>query len=277
MNAAGIVLYNPDIQRLKENIDAIKSQVDYLILINNGSSNSEAILEMMKSYSDVIYVSNSINRGIAVALNQIVFKAAECNCEWVLTLDQDSVCHLDLISAYNAVIYETKGIALLSCLIEDRNVEFQLNETETVEDIGYCITSGTYTNVPIVQSVGGFDEKMFIDMVDYDICYAVRNAGYRVARLNKIGLLHEVGKSEKRYLLGKAFVIFNHAPMRKYYWVRNSIYLMRKYRLNRMKNYRRILGRILETILFENNKLEKIKAEFKGLIDGYRMEIGRGS
>ncbi len=34
--AAGIVSYNPDIKRFKENIDSILSQVDKLIIIENG-------------------------------------------------------------------------------------------------------------------------------------------------------------------------------------------------------------------------------------------------
>lgn len=275
MNAAGIVLYNPDIHRLKENIDAIKNQVDTLILIDNGSSNSADIVTMLRDYPSVVYASNGMNCGIAVALNQIIEKAAENHCKWVLTLDQDSVCYPELVDNYNTVIKKEEGIALLSCLIKDRNVEYQLVEAETVEEIDYCITSGTYTNVSIIQSIGGFDEKMFIDMVDYDICYAIRKAGYKVARLNRIGILHEVGKSEKRHFLGKTFVVFNHTPIRKYYWVRNSIYLMRKYRLNRLKNYKRILGRMVETILFETNKTHKIKAELRGLIDGYKMEIER--
>lgn len=36
---AGIVLYNPEIGRLQENIDAIYQQVDTVLLIENGSSN----------------------------------------------------------------------------------------------------------------------------------------------------------------------------------------------------------------------------------------------
>ena len=38
MIIAGIVLYNPDISRLKENISAIRPQVDKVVLIENGSS-----------------------------------------------------------------------------------------------------------------------------------------------------------------------------------------------------------------------------------------------
>ena len=37
--SAGIVLFNPNIERLNENIQAIVGQVDRVILFDNGSSN----------------------------------------------------------------------------------------------------------------------------------------------------------------------------------------------------------------------------------------------
>ena len=49
MTAAGIVLYNPDVERLHENINGIINQVDALILIDNGSDN---IKEIENKYND---------------------------------------------------------------------------------------------------------------------------------------------------------------------------------------------------------------------------------
>ena len=40
---AGIVLFNPEINRLKENITHILGQVNQLILVDNGSNNKEEI------------------------------------------------------------------------------------------------------------------------------------------------------------------------------------------------------------------------------------------
>mgnify|MGYP002236335699 FL=1 len=44
--------YNPDIKRFKENIDSILSQVDKLIIIENGSKDSEEIIKIIKSYDE---------------------------------------------------------------------------------------------------------------------------------------------------------------------------------------------------------------------------------
>ena len=74
-HAAGIVLYNPDINRLEENISAIAPQVSELILIDNGSKNIDEIAELTAKYDNITYVRNDDNYGIAKALDQIIDKA----------------------------------------------------------------------------------------------------------------------------------------------------------------------------------------------------------
>lgn len=53
-------------------------------------------------------------------------------------------------------------------------------------------------NLSVWQSVGGFCEEMFIDSVDFDICYLIKENGYKILRTNETALLHEVGKSQKK-------------------------------------------------------------------------------
>ena len=41
---AGIVTFNPDIDRLVRNVNSIKNQVDQVVLVDNGSNEMEMIL-----------------------------------------------------------------------------------------------------------------------------------------------------------------------------------------------------------------------------------------
>ena len=41
--AGGIILYNPDLKRLKENITAVINQVELLFIVDNGSKNINLI------------------------------------------------------------------------------------------------------------------------------------------------------------------------------------------------------------------------------------------
>lgn len=95
---AGIVLYNPDLLRLNENISAIYNQVDKLVVVDNGSNNIELVKKLCMKYSNICLIENNENKGISVALNQIMNTALKFNSEWTLLLDQDSVCPSGIIS-----------------------------------------------------------------------------------------------------------------------------------------------------------------------------------
>ena len=247
-HAAGIVLFNPDIKRLEENISAISPQVKDVILVDNGSKNADGISSLISRFDNITYIGNADNMGIAKALNQIVEKADELGAKWVLTLDQDTVCKPDI----------------------DRSVKVDFGLTAPYVKDSFCITSGAFNNIRCIKAVGGFDEKLFIDMVDYDICYALTRSGYKIIRMNYVGFLHEVGRSVTKRFFGKDIIIFNHSPLRKYYWARNSIYLKRKYKLG-LSADKRVINRIIQTVLYETDKVSKLKSMLKGIIDGYRL------
>lgn len=101
---AGIVLYNPDIVRLRENVNAIISQVDMLFLQDNGSENISEVEALIGGLPRVVLLKSSRNMGIAWALNQLCEQATADNYCWILTLDQDSVCPEGIIVTYSAYL-----------------------------------------------------------------------------------------------------------------------------------------------------------------------------
>lgn len=277
MIIAGIVLFNPNITRLNENINSVINQVDKVVLINNASSNFNDVITCISNYKKCYLINNDSNLGIATALNQLVNYAYKQGCDWVLTLDQDSVCKPNLLNYYKEYINAEK-VAMMSCLIKDRN--FSLEEDQgcngEFDYIKTCITSGSFLNVKRCMEVGGFDNKMFIDRVDTDMCYTLREHGYKVIKVNYLGLLHEVGyKTRTKRILGKEVVIFNHSAFRSYYIIRNAIYFVRKHKkyINVRRTYFSAYRRILVFIFFEDDKWKKFKASIRGLIDGHIMKI----
>lgn len=84
---AGIVTFNPDLDRLKENVNAILPQVDRVIIFDNGSENRESI---EREYQDrAAIIKSEKNVGIAAALNGLMKKSVELGASWMLSLDQD--------------------------------------------------------------------------------------------------------------------------------------------------------------------------------------------
>ncbi len=268
---AGIVTYEPELQRLKENIDTISYQVSKVFIIDNSSGNVKDIERLAAGYANVDLTKNAQNKGMAGALNQIIAKARENGYLWVITLDQDSVCYKDLVDNYRKYIDDSIG--MLICDVIDRNYEIKKRSPKTpVEDVGKCITSGCLTNVNAVVQSGGFDEKLFMDMVDYDMCYSLREHGYRIVNAHFDGLLHEVGESKKYSILGFEFAVNNHSAERKYTISRNSVYLIKKHRLNPVPEYALIFRRIFTALFFEERKFDKINAIIRGVLDGWKMQ-----
>lgn len=146
--AAGIILFNPELTRLKENIEAIFNQVELIIMIDNNSANIDIVERECSIYNKIILIKNDENRGIAAALNQAMNYCKTNGYKWVITLDQDSICPLNMVEEYQKYL-NIPNVAIVSPTIEDRNKEpIELNKSKIeYEFINKCITSGALTNV----------------------------------------------------------------------------------------------------------------------------------
>jgi len=275
--AAGIVLYNPDIIRLKENINAVLPQVDFVILVDNSSANIEKVESEYCKLNNIFLIKNEKNMGIARALNKIVHFCEQKNCEWVLTLDQDSVIPNNAIENYVKYIHIEK-VGIITLKIIDRNY---LEENSSIskksepkyEYVEKCITSASFINIQLCKKIGYFDEKMFIDLVDFEYCIRLRKAGYKILRLNYITLLHQLGNLQVYSIFGKKIRITNHSEIRDYYYARNSLYYLKKHKDYLIKKdiYSKLLIKTIKILLFERSKKAKLKAIFLGIKEGIKM------
>ncbi len=272
---AGIVLYNPDVNRLKENVSAISSQVEDVILVDNASKNEDEIKEYLKENTTVKYIRFDKNYGIAKGLNRILKYALDNNYDAYVTLDQDSVCREGLVNKYK--YYYSENIGQISCNIFDRNIG-QMDAVEfgsdSVKEIEHCITSGCINNTTAVESCGGYDESLFIDGVDIDLSCNLRKHGYKILCINYDGLMHEFGDGRTINIGNKAISTANHKPWRNYYSRRNMIYVARKYYRGK-KMMRLVAKQILYgvgAIVLEDQKMKRLKYNIKGIVDGLKRK-----
>ena len=126
-----------------------------------------------------------------------------------------------------------------------------------------------------MHNLRGFDNKMFIDYVDYD--YALRCVinNYKIIRMNDVILDHRIGRSVYRKFLWTKIRVANHPAYRKYYIARNIVIYIRRYakNINVMAELLRLFKVFLLTVLYEDNKKEKLKAYFKGIKAGIGYKI----
>lgn len=290
---AGIVLYNPDIKLLKENIEALQDQVDKILLYNNGSKNLTQIKKLSDYYTNVIIEDGRNNKGIAFALNRILDWSQEENYEWVLTMDQDSICDKNLIKEYTNYLQQ-KDVALICPFILNNNKytlseyeRLKLSATTEIYDPVKCITSGCLTNVKIVTHLGGYNEKLFIDCVDVDLNCRVLQAKKRILRVNNTYLIQQMGKGKKISLFEKlqfitgndlfrrAKVVAIYSDKRLYYYSRNSRYIRKKYKMRiRQMSALFIFVYLIYFSLFYPRNRSRIKmwrAIFKGVKDSNNL------
>jgi len=115
-----IVSHNPG-EEFLSNIQSTSSQVDKIVVVNNGSEKlTPDFFQKTKVEKGVYLINNSDNLGQGKALNQGTGWAISQGYEWVLLLDQNSIPEPlmveELIKAYQACPYREKlGIIASNC------------------------------------------------------------------------------------------------------------------------------------------------------------------
>lgn len=273
----GIVLYNPDLQRLSENINSCLQQVDHLVLVDNGSDNINKIKEIYASNDKISFICNKNNNGIAYALNQITDYASKNNFEYFLTLDQDSVMKNNYLKEMIKNIPTSINWGIACPEIIDINLaeekflgSKEISEIKNAKDV---ITSGCIVKTKIAKNIGGFNNDLFIDYVDVDFNQRMLLDGYKIIKIGSAILFHEIGKSEYRRFLGTKILVDNHNAMRRYYITRNRLFFSRKY-FGKKGYYKERFTVFLsewKIIFFEEDKILKIKSVRKGIKDFKNM------
>lgn len=280
---AGIVSYNPDLERLRENVDAIVPQVDRLLIFDNGSNNAISVDENFGGRAQVI--KSAKNLGMAKALNCLAKTAYEGGASDIVLLDQDSIASANLVETESR--FRAEDIGLVSCLIVDRNVERVDADPCFVMEAKRAITSGSMVNLEAWNSVGNYDETLFVDWVDNEFCDNLRFHGYRIFVTYATSILHEMGDQERVFNAPGRDYTHAARSSRGYYrqnypswrWrdrARGQVLAMRKYKGTRIMFdeldmfLRGTVGRIL---FLEKNKAECLRAVWDGAKAAYSLKM----
>ncbi|TDQ38646.1 glycosyltransferase family 2 protein [Aureibacillus halotolerans] len=280
MIVAVIITYNPEIERLKENINAIIKQVDKTIIIDNSSSNIEQVQSLIKDFNIDMF-KNPNNLGIAKAINQGIDYAFKNTYSWILTLDQDSICSENMINEMKNVINndhlnKNLGIVAPNIIGNNFNISSSINNISNPTTV---FTSGSLMNVNMAVSVGGALEKLFIDYVDHEFCLRIKKNGYNIVKISTAQLNHQLGELKKHSFFGRNINTTNHSHIRRYYIYRNFIYVIKRYCIFfpgwcLLELLRKTRG-IITIILFEKQRMTKLKYIAKGLKDGLYSKYSR--
>jgi rhamnosyltransferase len=238
-----VVTYFPDWVRLYERLERLATQVEDIVLIDNGPSDvgdQAMALEPYKCHR----ISLGDNYGIARAQNAGMDWAIAQGATHVMLLDQDSDPAPDMVDRLLEAVAEIarhgEKPAVIAPRFQDERMEklapfFVVDglrvasrwcaEGEKYVPIDAAIASGSLLAAETLKAVGGMREELFVDFVDMEWCMRARSLGYQSYGVCDAVLHHSLGESP-RSLLGRK--VAHHSPLRSYYFVRNAVWLMRQ-------------------------------------------------
>jgi rhamnosyltransferase len=242
---AVIVTYHPDLTQFDRLVDILAPQVTSLLVVDNGSDTDTLVRlnQILDNRGGIIPLSD--NLGIAAAQNRGISQARRDGATHVLLSDDDSAPAPDMVARLLAALaVDTTGHlgAVGPVPVDARTPDAPLVFTDqgtgprripdlprtegTVVDVAFLLASGCLIDLRMIDDIGGLDEKLFIDHVDLEWGLRARRHGWRIGVVVGARLEHQLGDATRRVLWRSRDVHIQH-PVRNYYTVRNTLWLVR--------------------------------------------------
>jgi len=280
--AAVVILYNPP-QDAISNIQSYYDWVDKIFVFDNSEAKS-AIQDDLIKLSKIEFYQDFKNEGIARRLNQACEMAIKEQYDWLLTMDQDSKFNENSLATYFDCFknYQHKEKVAMFGTSFSRKKQLTSPSCAAI-NAEKLITSGSLLNLSLFTSIGGFDEKLFIDAVDYDYCFRAKMTGHEVVQFLNIYILHTVGNEAHRSSIKTLYLIRKkkevHSPLRCYYMYRNMLYLAIKYKGQNKKYSKQIkdyvLSRIKVSFLYGRTTIAIVKQLMEAKSDFKKGKMGK--
>lgn len=275
-----IVTYNPDITILNESINIVTQQVSCIRIVDNGSKNITEIEELVTRYINVEIINLKQNYGIATAQNKGFQAFQDDEYDWVLTLDQDTILPEDYVNRLISSVKEKDAGIITGAYIDlkwekTKIKDIRISRSPRIQKIHEEISSGNLVFVNAWNKVNGFDDKLFIDYVDFDFDYKLIRAGYGIYRVNDVEFSHEIGSPIRKGLATKILFLnkhelFDHSAQRLFYINRNRLIVRKRYSefgsFNKMLIHE-ILN-LREIFVMQGSKQKKFKKAISGILKG---------
>lgn len=267
------VLYNPTQECINKWLSFSYSMPNSIFIDNSDQKNCY--------YSLPNYIPLQSNLGIAKAQNIGIEKAKELGYKYVCFFDQDSNIPSDLvISLFNEYsLLKISGIKIGGLGPAQREIKtgklykgFK-TEYDNPKEVGSLISSGTLTEVSVIDDVGFFRDELFIDLVDHEWCWRAKSKGYKLFISSKCVLQHQVGRKTIN-LLGYQILISS--PFRYFYQYRNTLWLIKCNYAPNIWKYKVLIRRFIEFFIipfYTGNFSLTIKNIFKGVIAGLKYKL----
>jgi rhamnosyltransferase len=283
-NVVAVVVTHHPVADVAAHLCDLVLQFERVLVVDNHSRTEELspLRDLANRGTEIVFISNAENVGVAAALNQGCRYAAEQGAGWVVMFDQDSSPSADLLGCVAAewtTLRDRERIGLVGVNFRNSSGTTLIREGAGLADARAVITSGSLLNLAAWHQIGPFREDFFIDEVDHEYAIRLRRNGWQVKVTRRVLMDHAMGSPRRHRLGGWHPVLSHHSALRRYYMVRNRVLLARAHLGFDPRFVCSQLGRSLResatVLLFEPQKVAKLRAMSRGLVDGIRGRSGR--
>jgi rhamnosyltransferase len=299
-----VVSYNPSLDTFERLLDALRNQVDRVLVVDNGSSVSTlSHLEQLTTVRGIDVLRLGANLGIAAAQNHGAREALRFTestrhreAEYLLFFDHDSIPEPQMVRTLVSADLSLRAQGLLVGAIGpvpvDRRsrtpanficargsrLERRLCGNDEILSVEFLISSGTLIRSDVWRRIGPMNEGLFIDHVDTEWCLRALIAGFRLYAAGAARLMHSLGDDVAPVWFGRWREVFVHSPVRDYYIVRNTILLLRQVPMRlawRIFLFRRLVMFAVFFGAVVPPRGDRLRLMMAGVRDGLRGRSGR--
>lgn len=220
---AVVVTFNPD-QTLGARLAAIRPQVDRLLVVDNSPlETTRAFVSQATKDAGGDCLPQITNNGVAGALNTGFALLHREGFLRALAFDQDSTPSPSLVQVLLGALATRPNAALCSPDWFDEHLPelraqhlrrhntlrflFQrriiTSDTEAPFTASFAILSGSCFALTHWASLGGFDERLMLDLVDQDFCLRANDAGLQTWIIPSARLAHNRGSKQPVLRFGR--------------------------------------------------------------------------
>lgn len=224
-----VTLYNPSDSVVKNAIKLTR-HTDFVYLIDNSDVDNSAMFQLAKTK----YVPNYCNLGLSAAFNKILKTENFEDDDYIIFFDQDSSISDALIPQLIQDFCTAKKYVNIGCIgpayYETNSQKTIIPNTkkcitENIYSVNTIITSSMLTTFKNIRDINFWNENVFLDLSDFDVCWRFYKFGYKVCLSCNTQLTHTLGKKVIKFLF---ITLRPGIPVREYYQIRDSLKISRE-------------------------------------------------
>lgn len=278
-----ITVYHPS-DNIRHNVCSIAAQADIVYICDNSPSSNRELFA--GAAENIRYVCFGENLGVSQAFNRILMdpRISWQDDDYVFFFDQDSVIQAEHIRSITAVFESIQQAGFpVGCLgpayfnTSSGHIEIPRAKKPLLPDtyaVSSIITSSMLTTYGNLREAGFWNEDVFLDMADWDLCWRLTASGKLCCLTEAVVLHHSVGQGEKK--VGPLRLRVGY-PYREYYQIRECLYLLGK-KYTPLKYRIRFLAMLLIRsplhVIFLDHRKERLKFIARGFADFFRKKKG---